>query len=122
MKKQQGMSFFGFIIVAIVVAAAAITGFKVVPAYTQYFSIKSTVSRLAKDSAGISPATIRESFSKSANIGYINDVSDKDLKITQVGGVTRIAVDYEKVVPLVANISLLLDFSIDESSSKSAGD
>src|SRR5471030_2009956 len=98
MKKQQGMSFFGFIIVAIVVAAAAITGFKVVPAYTQYFSIKSTVSRLAKDSAGISPATIRESFSKSANIGYINDVYDKDLKITQVGGVTRIAVDYEKVV------------------------
>lgn len=122
MKKQQGLSFFGFIIVAIVVAAAAITAFRVVPAYTQYFSIKSTIARLAKDSVGLPPATIRESFSKSADIGYIKDVSDKDLKIVQTGGVTQIAVDYEKVVPLVANISLLLEFSISESSGKSARD
>ncbi len=122
MKKQQGLSFFGFIIVAILVAAAAITGFKVVPAYTQYFSIKSTIARLAKDSAGMPPVAIRESFSKSAEIGYIQDVSAKDLKIVQMGGVTRIAVEYEKVVPLVANVSLLLEFSINEASGKSAGD
>lgn len=122
MKNQQGLSFFGFIIVAVFVAAAAITGFKVVPAYTQYFSIKSTISRLAKESAGVPPAAIRESFSKSAQIGYITDVDAKDLGITQIGGVTRIAVEYEKVVPVVANVSLLFNFSIDESSSKSVGE
>lgn len=122
MKKQQGLSFFGFIIVAIVVAAAALTGFKVVPAYTQYFSIKSTIARLAKESGSATPTSIRESFSKSAEIGYITDVSSKDLKIAQIGGITRIAVEYEKVVPLVANISLLLDFNIDEASGKSVGD
>ncbi|MDR3410617.1 MAG: DUF4845 domain-containing protein [Formivibrio sp.] len=121
MKKQRGISFFGFIILAVFVAAAAVTFFKVIPTYTQYFSIKSTVARVAKENAGMPPASIRESFSKSAEIGYITDVSDKDLKITQIGDVTHIAVDYEKVVPLVANVSLLFDFSIDESASKSAG-
>lgn len=122
MKKQQGMSFFGFIIVAVFVAAMAIVFFKVVPTYTQYFSIKSTINRLAKESGGMSPASIRDSFSKSAEIGYITDVDAKDLKIVQIGGVTRIAADYEKVVPLVANVSLLFEFNIDESSGKPVGE
>ncbi|SFN12290.1 protein of unknown function [Formivibrio citricus] len=121
MKKQQGLSFFGFIIVAIFVAAAAVTFFKVVPVYNQYFSAKSTIARLAKESAGQTPAAIRESFSKNAQIGYIDDVKPQDLKVIQAGGVTRIVVEYEKVVPLVANISLLFDFRIDESSGKSVG-
>lgn len=122
MRHQQGLSFFGFIIVAAFVAAAAILGFKVVPVYNQYFSIKSTITRLAKDSAGVPVAAIRESFSKSAEIGYITDVDARDLRITQVGGVTRIAVEYEKVVPVVANVSLLFDFRIDESSGKAVGE
>lgn len=121
MKKQLGLSFFGFVIVAVFVAAAAITFFKVVPVYNQYFSAKSAIARLAKDSPGLPPATIRESFSKNAQIGYIEDVKPQDLKIIQAGGVTRIVVEYEKVVPLVANVSLLFDFRIDESSGKTVG-
>lgn len=122
MKQQRGLSFFGFIIVAVFVAAAAIVGFKVVPAYTQYFSVKSTITRLAKESAGVPPAAIRESFTKSAEIGYITDVDARDLQITQIGGTTRISVQYEKVVPVVANVSLLFDYNIDESSGKSVGE
>lgn len=122
MKKQQGMSFFGFIVVAIFVAAMAIVFFRVVPTYNQYFSIKSTIKRLAIESNGVPPASIRDTFSKSADIGYISDVAAKDLKIIQNGGITRIAIDYEKVVPLVANVSLLFEFSIDESSGKSVGE
>ncbi len=118
MKNQQGMSFFGFIVVAVFVAAAAVTFFKVVPTYSQYFSIKSTIARLAKESAGQPQSAIRESFSKNAQIGYIEDVKPSDLKVIQAGGVTRIVVEYEKVVPLVANISLLFSFNIDESSGK----
>ena len=45
MKKQFGMSFFGFIIVAMAVAMALIIAFSVVPTYTQYFSIKNTVEK-----------------------------------------------------------------------------
>ncbi|WP_297577008.1 DUF4845 domain-containing protein [uncultured Deefgea sp.] len=120
MKKQLGMSFFGFIIVAMAVAMALIVGFKVVPTYTQFFSIQNTVQKLAKNSAGQSPDAIRESFDKDATIGYITDVTGKDLSITQVGGVTTIAANYEKVVPLVANVSLLFDFQIEQSSGTSA--
>lgn len=116
MSKQKGMTFISFIMVAVFVGAVAITFFKVVPAYTQYFSIKGTVTKVAKESGGMTPAAIRESFDKHAQIAYITDVSSKDLKIAQVGGITRVSASYEKVVPLVANISLLFEFDIDASS------
>ncbi len=119
MKKQLGMSFFGFIIVAMAVAMALIVGFKVVPTYTQYFSIQNAIDKLAKNSSGQTPDAIRESFDKEATIGYITDVSGKDLSITQIGGNTIIAANYEKVVSLVGNISLLFDFQIEKSSGKS---
>ncbi len=119
MKKQLGMSFFGFIIVAMAVAMALIVAFSVVPTYTQYFSIKNTVEKLAKNSAGQTPDAIRESFGKEAQIGYITDITGKDLVITQVGGRTNISANYEKVVPLVANVSLLFDFQIEKSSGAS---
>jgi hypothetical protein len=88
----------------------------VVPTYTQYFSIKNAIEKLAKNSAGQTPDAIRESFNKEAQIGYITDITGKDLVITQIGGKTIIAADYEKVVPLVANVSLLFDFQIEKSS------
>ena len=116
MSKQKGLTFISFIMIAVFVAAVAITFFKVVPAYTQYFSIKSTVTKVAKESGGMTPAGIREAFDKHAQIGYITDVSAKDLKIAQVGGMTRVGVSYEKVVPLVANVSLLFEFDVDASS------
>lgn len=121
MKKQSGMSFLGFIIIGVFVGLMLVIFMKVVPAYTQYFSIKKTISRLAKESTGSSPTAIKESFSKSAEIGYIEDVKADDLKITQIGSITRIVVNYEKIVPLIDNVSLLFDFRIDESSGKQAG-
>lgn len=116
MRKQQGLTMISFIVVAVFVVAAAITFFKVVPAYTQYFSIKSAITRLAKESGGMTPAGIREAFSKNAEIGYITDVKASDLKIIQAGGATRIAASYEKIVPLAGNMSLLFEFEIDASS------
>lgn len=121
MKQQQGMSFIGFILVAIVVSAIALILFKSIPTYNQYFSIKSTISRLAKDGVGSTPAAIRESFSKSAEIAYIEDVSANDLIVIANGSMVQISVDYEKVVPLVSNVSLLFSFSINETSGKAIG-
>ena len=119
MKKQFGMSFVGFIIIAMAVAMALIIAFSVVPTYTQYFSIKNTVEKLARNSAGQTPDAIRESFSKEAQIGYIDHITAKDLVITQVGGKTIIVANYERVVALVANVSLLFDFQIEKSSGAS---
>ncbi|WP_169307458.1 DUF4845 domain-containing protein [Chitiniphilus eburneus] len=116
MRKQSGMSFVGFIIVAILVALAAITFFKVVPAYVEYFSVKSTLKILVRDHASEPPSAIRESYNRHANISNIEAVKAQDLVIVQTGGRTTISTSYEKVVPLVANVSLLFDFDAEAAS------
>jgi Domain of unknown function (DUF4845) len=120
MKKQQGLSFFGFIIIAMAVAMALITAFKVVPTYIEYFNIKQAISTVVKQSSGATPAAIRDSYSKHAQISDIQAVQPNDLLVTQVGGSTIVRADYEKVVPLVANISLLFQFSVESNSSGSS--
>ncbi|GGP19826.1 DUF4845 domain-containing protein [Silvimonas iriomotensis] len=121
MRKQAGLSFFGFILVAIVVAAAAVTFFKVVPAWVEYFNIEKTITTLAKEEAGASPADIRSSFSKHAQINDMDSVKPEDLKISQAGGITTISVSYERVVPLIGNCSLLFAFDVYKTSGASAG-
>ncbi|WP_373975061.1 DUF4845 domain-containing protein [Chitinibacter sp. SCUT-21] len=121
MRKQQGLSFFGFIIVAMAVAMALITAFKVVPTYIEYFNIKQAIATVVSQNSGASPAVIRDSYSKHAQISDIEAVNPEDLLINQVGGSTIVTANYEKVVPLVANVSLLFQFDV-ESSSAAAKD
>ncbi|KPC52983.1 DUF4845 domain-containing protein [Amantichitinum ursilacus] len=121
MRKQQGLSFFGFIIVAVFVAAVAVTFFKVIPAYVEYFNIKKTIKTIAKEGAGQPPAEVRKSFSRHAQIDDIESVQATDLQIQQTGGVMNVSVSYQRTVPLVANISLLFNFDIYENSGAQVG-
>ncbi|QLI80211.1 DUF4845 domain-containing protein [Chitinibacter fontanus] len=116
MKKQLGLSFFGFIIVAMFVAVALITAFKVVPTYIEYFNIKQAVSTILNQNSGATPQAIRDAFARHADISEIHAVKPADLLITQTGGVTTVRADYEKVVPLVANVSFLFQFEIEKKS------
>jgi Tfp pilus assembly major pilin PilA len=120
MRGQKGLSFFGFIIVAIVVALVAITGFKLVPAYVEYFGVKKALTAVVKEHASSNRAAILEAFSKQATIGYITSVTPQDIVIVQAGGKTTLSASYEKVIPLVGNVSLLLDFNAEASSGSAA--
>ncbi|WP_028455688.1 DUF4845 domain-containing protein [Chitinilyticum litopenaei] len=110
MNKQQGVSFFGFIIIAIFVAFAAILGFKMVPAYMEFFSVKKAINSIAREGSGKSPQEIREAFARHAEIEYITSVKPADLVVNTQGGSVNVSVDYEQVVPVVGNVSLLFSF------------
>ena len=69
----------------------------------------------------MSPREIRNSFDRRANIDYITVVSSQDLDISKDEGDNVVSVEYSQKIPLVANISLVLDFSASTASgSKSA--
>ncbi|WP_028453771.1 DUF4845 domain-containing protein [Chitinilyticum aquatile] len=114
MYRQAGLSFIGFLVVGILVALLGILAIKTVPAYMEFFSVKKIINTLAKEGAGSSPQDIRNSFAKHADIEYITSVKPDDLMVTGSSGNVAISVSYEKVVPVVGNMSLL--FSFDASS------
>ncbi len=112
MHKQRGVSMLGFMFIAVVVILAAMLAMKLVPAYIEFFSVKKILNAMGQDSEtkAMSNADIRSSFAKRADVGYVTVVKPTDLDIDRTGGSMVISTEYEYRTPLVANISLVVDF------------
>lgn len=108
-KYQRGVSLTGLIFVLAILGFLAIVAMKTVPAYAEYSAVKDAI-KVAKDAGG----TAREmqiSFDKNADINNVEAVKGRDLVISKESGETEISFEYEKRIPLVANVSLLIDFA-----------
>jgi hypothetical protein len=111
MHKQRGVSLIVMLLAAIVLGVGFLLGLKLLPVYTEYFGLKSVLKSLANEQAGAPPSAIREAFIKKATIENISSVRPDDLDIAQDQNGTTIEVSYQKVVPLVANVNLMIEFT-----------
>lgn len=112
MKKQQGMTFIGLVLMVAGVVFIAVIGMKLVPSYIEYASIKKAIKKVSNESGfnEMSTKDIKSSFEKSATIDDIKSITPNDLVISRTDSGTSIEVEYQVVVPLVANVSALIDF------------
>jgi len=111
--KQRGLSFFGFIFGAVILVLVSITGLKLIPAYMEDMKISNLFTVIANDPEmqKASPRDIRMSFSKRASIDNISAINAEDIEIASSGGRLALSASYAVKVPLVANVSLYLEFS-----------
>ena len=105
--KQTGMTFIGLIIVVGMLICVAVVGMKVAPAYIEFMNVKNAIKKAASSADTSDKKAVVEAFGKSATVDNITVVTGKDLVVN--GGI--ISVDYQVVIPIVANASVLLDFS-----------
>ena len=112
MHKQRGVSMLGFMLIAVGVILIAMLAMKLVPAYIEFFSVKKILNSMGQDAEvkSMSNVEVRSAFSKRANVGYVTVVKPEDLNIDRSGGNMMISTEYEYRTPLVANISLVVDF------------
>jgi hypothetical protein len=120
LSRQRGLSFGTFLMLSIVVAVAAITVLKVVPTYLEYFTVKKAIERTVKESGAQPPSAIREAFMRQASVDNIRNISAAELQVTQAGSGTTVSLSYERVVPVVGNMSLLFAFDIQKSNTQQA--
>lgn len=80
---ERGMTVIGMLLLIIVIAFVALIGMKVVPLYIQYFSIKSTIESIRKEPqvAQMSAQDIQTAIQKRFDIGYVDNIQARDLKI-----------------------------------------
>lgn len=111
--KQFGISFSGFIVVAFLLIFVAILGMKLMPAYVHNAQISSIFQAVASDPAmqGASIKEIKESYGKRASINSISDLSPDDVEIGKDGTMISLSANYSIKIPLVGNITLLLEFN-----------
>jgi hypothetical protein len=106
---QRGVSLSGLIFVLAVVGVVAVFGMKVFPTFLEYRAIQSAIVG-AKATRG-TVAEMKESFNKHADIDRIDSISAKDLVFSNASGEQQISYAYQKIIPIVANVSLMIDYS-----------
>lgn len=108
-RRQQGMSLVGLIFVGLIVVALLALGFKLVPAVVEYIAIERAVQKIRNE--GSTVRDIQEAFQRHAIIDDITSISSRDLDITKEGDRIVISYAYQKKIPILDNVSLVIDFS-----------
>lgn len=106
--RQHGVSLTGLIFILAIVGLIAVVALKVSPTVSEYMSIKKSI--VSAKTAGTTPAEVRSSFDKQADINYITSITSKDLEIEKNGDGLNVSFAYQKKIPLVGPVSLLIDY------------
>ncbi|MFZ3017551.1 MAG: DUF4845 domain-containing protein [Gallionella sp.] len=111
--KQRGLSFSGFIFGAFLLIMVSIVGLKLIPAYMENATIKNLFVAVANDPEmqGASAGNIKMSFIRRASVENVRAITAEDINIDKADGNLVLSASYAVKVPLVANISLYLEFS-----------
>jgi Tfp pilus assembly major pilin PilA len=112
MRRQRGLSLIGLLLVSAVIIIFALIGFKLLPSYIEYYTIKRVVTDLA-NGVEVRGGTVREvqsAFDRRAQIDDIKSIRGTDLEITKQGDGFAITVMYRVEVPLFSNVNACIDF------------
>ena len=119
-KHQRGLSLISTLILGVILMGAIILTMRCVPVYNEYFTVKSSLFKIGS-SGSDSPEAIRSAFQRQADVGDISSVTPKDLDIIKENGRFVISAQWERRVPLVANVSLVFAFQATSRSDSGAG-
>lgn len=112
-ERQRGLTMWGLVFVLGVIAFAVFLTLKLLPPYLADFKVKGALDSLARqpDFGAMSKGEIGEALSKRFDIDDVRHVNlGEALTIEQRGRVKVVRIKYDAVVPMVANISALLEF------------
>ncbi|GAB2181496.1 hypothetical protein DLREEDagrD3_17190 [Denitratisoma sp. agr-D3] len=109
---QRGLTLSGLLVWAVIIGLSAVLVMKVTPDVIEYLTLNKIIKAVVNDPATKSASVkeIRDNFAKRAGLERANSVDPTDLDITKEGEQVVLSFAYSKKIPLVANLSLLIDF------------
>jgi Domain of unknown function (DUF4845) len=108
---QRGLSMMGFLFVAAVVVAVVMIGFRTLPSYIEYFTVKKVMQKTLQDSPEpFSLNKFRSDFDLKASADYIDSVRGSDIDVVKEGNALVATATWSNKLHLVGNVSLVLDF------------
>lgn len=111
-KHQQGLTLISIIFILGLIGFFVMLTLKIVPIYLDHNKVASALTALkaTPDIQTKTEAEIRESLSKRFNINYVYDVKKEDIAIIKRGNYVKVDIEYETVVKLFGNLSVLAEF------------
>ena len=114
MKGQKGWTIWTMLLTVTILISAALLVMKLTPHYLNNYKLRAALEYVSTDSRVVN-MTRREILREIKNKLYIDYGDslinlDESLVVDKRRGGMKLSLDYEVVVPLVANVSALLDF------------
>ncbi len=112
--RQRGVTFIGWLFLLIPIAMVGYAGIRLTPEFLNHLKVVKAIEQTAEEFKGedsISPQRVRNSLEKRFDIDTIYDPQARDVAVRRDGTSWVIEADYEKLVPLFANVSLLVQFN-----------
>lgn len=102
---SRGFSLGSFMMVLALAMVLGFLAIKIVPMYTEFNSVKSSMNAVAAEKFDSSKA-VRESLQKRMSINYVDSVTRDDITVTAQDGAYVVSVDYYVDKPLFFNLSV----------------
>ena len=106
---QRGLSFIGFVVIAVLAVAVFAIGGQSLPILLEYQSAQKAATKAARE--GDTVSEVRAVFDRAAQIDDITTISGKDLEISKVNDRVVVGFEYERSVPLVGPAYLVYRFN-----------
>ena len=114
MLRQNGMTLIGFAVVLIVAGFFAYAAMKLIPVYTEYFGVVKSMKSLQSMSGieTMSIEDIRRKLNVNFDIQYVDDstIPEKNIQLITKDGQRKLRIFYDKDVPFLYNVDLLVHF------------
>ena len=112
--RQNGLTLIGFAIVLMVAGFFAYAAMKLIPCYTEYFGVVKSMKSL-QTIPGIETMTIediRRKLNVNFDLQYVDDrsIPEKNIVLITKDGQHKLRIFYDKDVPFMYNVDLLVHF------------
>lgn len=110
--RQEGWTMWSLMFTLLILGSIAWIGLKIVPLYMENSTIRSSLKSLQNDRslADASYEEIYELIDKRLDINGIRTIKEEDVEFVEEESYTQVRIDYEKRLPLVSNIDIILTF------------
>jgi hypothetical protein len=106
---QAGVTFTGLFMFIGFVLFCIWIGFKIVPAYYQYYSVKKMLENIAADYAKATDSEMRRTLEQRLDVSFIEEVKAEDLKVDRRTNPITLSVPIYRCKPLVHKVSICVD-------------
>ena len=112
LKKQQGMTGIGVLMIVFLICFFSFITIKIVPVYLDNYSVKSIVKALKEEPniAKKSTNAVRTMIMKRLRINGILDLKKENIKVKKFAGKLDVSIEYQIRRPLFGNLDVLISF------------
>lgn len=111
-RTQRGLTFLSLLLLLAGIGLLGVGGFRLIPVYLADLKIKGALESVRDEFDGVSasPAELRRALAKRFDIEMIEAISARDVQIERDRNAYRLVADYDREVPYLGNVYLLVKF------------